>query len=78
MQDVYAFGIILWEMLSFQAPYDDLPNHWQVGCRGLLAVSLASSNSSGLQSVGSWAMPIMLVSWCHTWITSESPRRYGF
>lgn len=30
--DVYAFGIILWEMLTWQIPWDDL-GPWQVICR---------------------------------------------
>jgi hypothetical protein len=30
MQDVYSFGIVLWELLSLQVPWEGVANLWQV------------------------------------------------
>ena len=50
--DVYAFGIILWEVLTWQVPWDDL-GPWQVqpyplgGCLHHTATSLGQLQSLG-------------------------------
>jgi hypothetical protein len=31
VQDVFSFGLVLWELLTFKVPWDGLATQWQVG-----------------------------------------------
>ncbi len=31
LQDVFSYGMVLWELLTFKTPWKDASNAWQVG-----------------------------------------------
>ncbi len=35
-QDVFSYGVVLWELLCWQIPYVGISNPWQVGCQALI------------------------------------------
>ena len=30
LQDVYSYGMVLWELMAFEPPYEEATNPWQV------------------------------------------------
>ncbi len=53
LQDVYSFGLVLWELLTFKTPWEDSINPWQVRpLPGTMCMPVFGGDSAQCQDPG--------------------------